>query len=265
MICKLCSSHRKEAVWICQAAFHRKHFLQLIVSATDVACSGYSSWAHTFLWAKVNPTVLVLVCTARELNGAKLGCAHMYLRGKAEIPVSFSSWLSLQLLPTYQSFLASKLLPRLFSSPDVSSYAFGIHELPRGQVTKQKIKYCMEKKNQIKMCHIVMVDHSASWAKCQSDWHISHAKLPQIGIRVMRKQWLEDQVCSWELPNASLLLQPWNTFISIQESAPNPSCVLQTTKDYKILLLSHLWTKFLFCFSLKKIIICMLIMVLGII
>lgn len=183
--CKLlCSLHRKETGWICQVAFHRKHFLQLIVSATNVVFSGYCSWAHTFLWAKANPTVLVLVCTVRELNHAKLGCTHLYFRGKAEIPVSFSSWLPLQLLPTY---LASKLLPRLLSNPDVLNDALGIHKLARGQVAKQEMEYCMEKKIQIKMCHIVMVDHSTSWAKCQSDWHLTHTKLPQIGIRVMHK------------------------------------------------------------------------------
>lgn len=174
-------------VWICQAAFHRKHFLQLIVSATNVVCSGYCSWAHTFLWAKVNPTVSVLVCTVRELNRAKLGCTHMNFRGKAEIPLSFSSWLPLQLLLTYQDFLASKLFPRLLSNPDVFNDAFGIHKLARGQVAKQEMEYCKEKKIQIKMCHIVMVDHWTSWAKCQSDWHLTHAKLPQIGIRVMHK------------------------------------------------------------------------------
>lgn len=188
VICKLlCSLCKKETVWICQAAFHRKHFLQLIVSATKVVCSGCCSWAHTFLWAKVNPTVLVLVCTVRELNHAELGCTHMYFRGKAEIPSSFSSWLPLQLLSTYQLLLASNLLPRLLSNPDVLNYAFGIHKLARGQVAKQEMEYCMEKKIQIKMCHIVMVDHSTSWAKCQSDWHLTPAKLPQIGVRVMHK------------------------------------------------------------------------------
>lgn len=188
VICKLlCSLHRKETVWICQAALHRKRFLQLLVSATNVVCSGYCSWPQTFLWAKVSPAVLVLVCTARELNHAKLGCTHMCFRGKAEIPVSFSSWLPLQLLPTYQLFPARKLLPRLFSKPDVLNYAFGIHKLARGQVAKQELEYCTGKKIQIKMCHTVMVDHSTSWAKCQSDWHLTHAKLPQIGIRVMHK------------------------------------------------------------------------------
>lgn len=33
--------------------------------------------------AKVNPAVLVLVFTIRELNHAKVGCTHMYFSGKA--------------------------------------------------------------------------------------------------------------------------------------------------------------------------------------
>lgn len=97
----------------------------------------------------------------------------MYLSGKA---VFRNSCLLFQLtspppllLPTYQLFLTRKLLVRLFSKPDTLNDAFSIHKLARGQVAKQQKERCSEKKIQIKMHHIVMVYHSTSWAKCQSD------------------------------------------------------------------------------------------------
>lgn len=73
------------------------------------------------------------------------------------------------LSPTYQLFLTSKLLVRLLSKLDMLKDAFSIHKLARGQVAKREMEYCMEKKIQIKVHHIVIVYHSTSWAKCQSD------------------------------------------------------------------------------------------------
>lgn len=61
----------------------------------------------------------------------------------------------------------------LLSKPDMLNDAFSVHKLARGQVAKREMEYCMEKKIQIKVHHIVMVYHSTSWAKCQSDWHNS--------------------------------------------------------------------------------------------
>lgn len=65
--------------------------------------------------------------------------------------------------------------------------AFSIHRIARGWVAKQEREYCMGKEIQMKMHQILVVYHSTSWAKCQSDWHLTHAKLPQIGIGVLHK------------------------------------------------------------------------------
>jgi len=122
---------------------------------------------------KVKPPVLVLVFTIRELNRLKVGYTHMHFSGNA---VLRNSCLCFQLtsppsllLSTYQLFIARKLLVRLFSKSDVLNDTFSIHKLAKGQVAKREVKYCIEKKILIKMHHTVMVYHSASWAKCQSD------------------------------------------------------------------------------------------------
>lgn len=187
------SSHKKKMVWIYQVTFHSKCFLYLTVTAPRVVCSGCYSRTCVVLWAcrKGKPCCLGPRFYNQGAAPCEGGCKHVPFRGEA---VFRNPCLLFQLpppppllLPTYQLFLASKLLVRLLSKPDALNDAFTIHKLARGQVARQEMEYCMEKQLQIKMHHIVMIYQSASWAKCQSDWHLTHAKLPQIGIRAMHK------------------------------------------------------------------------------
>lgn len=103
-----CSLHKKKVAWIFQGTFHSKHFLQCVVTATNVVYPGitveivYSSGPDT----KANLTVLVPVSTIRELNHAKAGCIRKYFSVKAVLRNSCLlfqlTFLLPLLLPTYQ-------------------------------------------------------------------------------------------------------------------------------------------------------------------